>query len=439
MNTQSRAQVVPPGRDIGGARPVDMVFAMQAGSLSRCAALFWSLVVFMPVGMNYLAFFILFALMLVDRGRMTRWQRVRRHSMFWPLAAFAGWTLVVLILQTRYYPQTPSNLWHGVRIIATLALALALERDEALWAMRGFLLSALCAGAVIALAPLVGLPDGVAWHNLVVYQGNKSISNAILIALVTGSAVVVALDVRAWRRFAGLAIALTGLAAVVFVLPNRTSMLILLLAAPVAALHQWRQRRSLPDVVAVSAIVMGAAMALGVPAVRQPLAQGVAEIRQAIAGKVLVSSWNERVQLARYTFDMVLERPMLGWGIGSWNDQWRRRAPAQIADLNMPHDDLLWMGAQAGVIGAASWLALMLGACRVGWRRHDLTGRLAFVAAVAMLFGALVNSATRDAAIGLSLLWVVGLYLRLASEPGFKLALLRPRAAASRYRVLSST
>lgn len=407
---------------------------MKVGSAPRYAALFWSLVVFMPVGMNYLAFFALAALMLLDDQRLVRWQRVRRHPLFWPMAVFAGWTLVVLGLQARYYPQTPSNLWHGARITITLALALALERDEALWAMRGFLLAVLWAGATIALHQLVGLPDVPPWHNLIVHQGNKSISNAILIALVGGSAVVVALDVRGGRRLVCLAVALAALAVVVFALPNRTSMLVLLLAGLGAGLHKLRGRGPVPWVFAAGAIVVGALVVVSVPALRQPLAQGVAEIRQAIAGKVVAASWNERVQLARYTLDMVVEHPWLGWGIGSWNDQWHQRAPALIADLNMPHDDLLWMGAQAGVIGALSWLAMMLGACRVGWRRRDLLGRLAFVACAAMLFAALVNSATRDAAIGLSLLWVVGVYLRLASDPDVELAALRSPAAVCRQR-----
>ena len=103
--------------------------------------------------------------------------------------------------------------------------------------------------------------------------------------------------------------------------------------------------------------------------------------------------------------------------------------PPSIADLNMPHDDLLWMGAQAGVPGALSWLAIMLAACLAGWRRQDMAGRMAFVAALTLLFSALVNSATRDATIGLSLLWVVGLYLRLSAEPGFEPSQLRLRHA----------
>ena len=47
-----------------------------------------------------------------------------------------------------------------------------------------------------------------------------------------------------------------------------------------------------------------------------------------------------------------------------------------------------------------------------------LAGRLAFVATLVMLIATSVNSALRDAQIGLALLWVAMVYLRLAQEPG---------------------
>ena len=76
-------------------------------------------------------------------------------------------------------------------------------------------------------------------------------------------------------------------------------------------------------------------------------------------------------------------------------------------------------------------LSLLVAACFVGWRRPDNLGRMAFLAALALLFAALVNSAIRDANIGLALLWIVGIYLRLASDTGFSLSafsLTRPPA-----------
>ena len=53
--------------------------------------------------------------------------------------AYVAWTLIVLAIRP-HYPETPSNLVHGLRIAATLLMAMALARDEAMWALRGFLL-----------------------------------------------------------------------------------------------------------------------------------------------------------------------------------------------------------------------------------------------------------------------------------------------------------
>jgi len=76
------------------------------------------------------------------------------------------------------------------------------------------------------------------------------------------------------------------------------------------------------------------------------------------------------------------------------------------------------MGSQGGVPGLLSLLAIMLAGVWVAWRRDDLTGRIAFVAMLTMLVAASLNSAMRDAQIGLSLLWIVFLCLRLAQEAG---------------------
>lgn len=396
---------------------------MSSNFLVRYTALFWSFVVFMPVGMNYLAFFALAVCMSIQGDRMARWQRVRRHLLFWPLAIYLGWTAVVLALQSALYAETASNLWHGLRIVLTLTLALALTVEEASWALRSFAVAVVFSLLVIFAHKALGLPEFPVWRNLLHYAGNKSISNALLFCVVAGSMLVIALSTTGRVRLASMGVALALLAVLVFVLPNRTALLAVLGALLAAAAHQWRQHKLKLLGFVVAVLLAGVALLATVPAVQAPLAQGVGEIRRAAAGEASMGSWNIRSQMIRYTTEMIAERPWMGWGIGGWNDQWRKRVPPLLADLNMPHNDLLWMGAQAGVPGALCWLAIMLAACYVGWRRQDLTGRLAFVAALTLTFSALVNSATRDAVIGLSLLWIVGLYLRLASDAGFTFSL----------------
>ena len=401
---------------------------MVKDKLVACCALFWGLVVFMPVGMNYLAFFALGLATLVTGSAGARWRRVRAHPLYWPLALFVTWTLVVLALQPVWYAQTPSNVWHGARIAATLALALSLAADEARWALRGFIAAAICSLAIIVVHAVADLPELGVWRNLISYSGNKSIANALLMAVLAGSAVVLALSTVGKTRLVAVALLALLTAVLVLALPSRTALLMVLLALLTAVVHQWRHHKPTLLRLLALALLASALFVAAVPEVRSRLAQGASEVQQAVGGEVAFKSWNIRVQMIRHTGAMVLERPWMGWGIGAWNDQWRKRVSPMLADLNMPHNDLLWMGAQAGVPGALSWLVLMLAACRAGWRRQDVVGRLAFVAAVTLLLSALVNSATRDAVIGLSLLWVVGVYLRLAADPQFDLRLVFARA-----------
>ena len=195
-------------------------------------------------------------------------------------------------------------------------------------------------------------------------------------------------------------------------------------------MHQWRRRLHL---VAPALLLGGALAAVALwqaPAIQTKMALGLQELEAAQAGAVSKGSWVIRFYMYRDTARMIADRPLAGWGIGGWTDQWHRRGPALLAESNMPHNDFLWMGAQAGVPGALSLLVIMGVGLWLAWHRRDLAGRLAFVAFLLLLLATSVNSALRDAQIGLSLLWVAMLYLRLAGEPGAPWRELAPRRRA---------
>ena len=92
---------------------------MQRLPAARLAALFWGLTVVLPVGVNYLAATLMLATLLAGGHWRARAVRLRRSPMWWPLMAYVVWTLVVLAIEP-HYPQTGSNLGHGLRIAATV-------------------------------------------------------------------------------------------------------------------------------------------------------------------------------------------------------------------------------------------------------------------------------------------------------------------------------
>ncbi len=397
--------------------------------------MFWGLTVFMPVGVTYLSAFLLLVALLVAGGWRERAVRLRGNPMWWPVMLYIAWTLVVLAFEP-HYPQTASNLVHGLRIALTVLMALALTRDEAVWALRGFWFIGLVNMVMIALYYSVGFPLLEPWRGVLTLVGNKSISNALLFTIMGATAVVAGLHAlaqrRLWQAAAAFALPLAVVAIITLVLPSRTSLLALLIAIAAACVHQWRRQLK---VLAVAMVVVGAVVAAGLlnsPAVQQKFELGIHEIEAAQAGAVSEGSWVVRYYMYRDTARMIIDRPLGGWGIGGWTEQWHLRGPKLLADYNMPHNDFLWMGSQAGVIGSVSLLAIILTAVWLAWRRDDLPGRRAFVATLVLLIATSVNSALRDAQIGLAILWVSMVYLRLAQVPGDAWQALVPRRDAAK-------
>ena len=394
---------------------------MSRNWLVRPAAALWGFVVFMPVGVNYGAFALLLLALVVAGGWRERAQRVRHHALWWPVVAYVAWTLLVLAFGA-HYPQTPSNIVHGLRIAATVLMALALSREEAVWALRGFLAMSVAGLAMIALYYSVGFPMTEAFRGLLVLVGNKSISNALLLTIFGATAAVLGLALltghRPWRALVAFGFTVAVVAVITLTLLSRTSLLALLLAIGLACVHQWRrQLRALAVAMVLGGAVVGVAV-WQTPTVQHKFELGVQELEAAQAGAVSEGSWVVRYYMYRDTARMIMDKPLTGWGIGGWTEQWHLRGPKLLADYNMPHNDFLWMGAQAGLPGALSLLAIILVGLWQAWRRPDLTGRFALMAMFVLLVATSANSALRDAQIGLSLLWVAMIYLRLVQEPG---------------------
>lgn len=384
----------------------------------RWVALFWGFAAVFPVGLNYSAFVALALAIAWQGGWRERWARVRLEPNWWPAWLFLAWGLLVLVLEP-HYPETASNALHGLRIVLTLGLVLCLSRDEAVWAWRGFWLGVTLLLALVALDQWFGLPPGLVWRGAVQYGGNKSLSNAMLLALAATSGVLLLPLLQGRQRMAVLLLSLGCLLVLFGVLYSRTAWLILLVGLVAGTLHQLRTQSPRQ----LSALGLAAVLTLGVgllvPGVKERLALGAQEVASAHAGDAVgqASSWGIRFRMYSATVDMVCERPLTGWGIGGWSTQWKQRAEPALADSNMPHNDFLWMGAQAGIPGALLLLWLVAAGLPRAWRRRDASGRLGVVALLAMLIGVATNSALRDATIGLSLWFVVLVAQRLSTEP----------------------
>ena len=381
--------------------------------------MFWGLVVFMPVGVTYLSAILLLLTLVVAGDGRERLARLRANPLWWPVMAYLAWTLLVLAFG-RHYPETPSNLFHGIRIGLTILMAMALTREEALWALRGFLLAAALGVLLVVAYYAIGFPLWSPLRAVVMEVGNKSISNALLFSVVASTAAVWGIaQIAAHRPLRAIPafVLMLGLGLVVALpLTSRTSVLALLLVVPVVCIHQWRSHlKMLVGALVLGTVVLGAGL-YQLPQLQHKVETGVQEIEDAQNGAVFHGSWIIRYYMYRHTGRMIADRPLTGWGIGGWTEQWHKRGPALFADSNMPHNDFLWVGSQGGLPAVLSLLVIMLGAVWQAWKRPDIAGRYALAATLIALIASSVNSALRDAQIGLALLWIAMIYLRLAQE-----------------------
>lgn len=384
----------------------------------RWVALFWGFATFWPVGLNYAAFVALMLAMLASGDRRQRFARLRQQPNWWPSLLFLGWGGLILLLGP-HYPETASNALHGLRIVLMLWLVLAFTADEAVWAVRGFGLGLIASLLLIALHWAFELPSSTVWNSIVRYGGNKSLANAVLMALAAVSGLLLAPALHGRARVVAVALSLGALAVLLWTLYSRTAWLIVLVGAGAGLLHQLRAQRRRQLLALALAAALTVPVGLLMPGVKERLAQGVDEVVSAHQGEAvdLSSSWGIRYRLFEETLDMIQERPLTGWGVGAWNEQWRQRVDTTLAATNMPHNDFLWMGAQAGVPGALLLLLMVAAGLPGAWRRQDLSGRLGVVALLTMLVALAANSALRDASIGLALWFAVLVWQRMASEP----------------------
>lgn len=380
----------------------------------RWAAFAWGLLAFWPVGVNHLALLVLLMAVVFQRDVRVRWGRLRNGLMATALLCFGLWAVLTLAVQDTWYSRSPSNLWHMIRIGLTLGLAASLSEDEAQSAFWGFLI-----GTAGVLVLILGYRAGVyaahpAWEHLTVPGTNKTIGASILLSMAFGLFMARAAYNKDQWRWLFVVAAITVLALILQTLSKRTAMVGAWIAMVAVFLHLWRERMGRWLLVLLLALGAAWVVWLNSPGLQAAFVQGIREIRDALNGEVKVESWNVRIQMIKHTWDMVLERPWLGWGIGSWNHQWAARVPQEIAEFNMPHNDLLWSGAQGGVLGGLAWLFLMLSGMGVAWRSRGWAGAAALAAILISTFSSLVNNGTRDATIGLPMLWIMGVLISFA-------------------------
>ena len=298
---------------------------------------------------------------------------VQRVSRAWrqPLGKAAVVFLLVLLLATTWSTApflTALKAWTGWRHFLLLFIALAIfdtrSAKLAFAAMFVFFASAAAIasflkfdfGAAQALSDVAG---GIILRNHVT-QG---------MALTTGALLALVLLTQArrgsWQQWACGAAAMLMVANVVFVAYGRSGYLVLAITSTAVAFGLWRGRAR--GIALAALIVLTLAAVQFSPLINERFEQGVQEMAQADTGQLTSMGirrvmWDTAATVAR-------EAPLLGHGVGSFGEEYRRMVTARYTGWQAtltedPHNQYLLILAETGLLGMAAFVWFLFSALR---------------------------------------------------------------------------
>ena len=371
----------------------------------------------LPLGLQYLAFLGATAWALSLMARHGALASLRRQPLWLAAAALWGWLMVSLLWSTASPADQLAAMWSYTLPLAVVPLAWACPPEAARRALSHFVVASSVVGLLFLLSGGGSYGAGPAWRPVVDVTGNQRIAFSLLLALGAALAVLQALQAGARGERAAWIVAtllcLGGLA----LQDRRTGMI----AAPLllAALAWMRLPGTRQRLLMVAAAVVAAAVAWwATPNIQQRFDEGLAELRAYPADGDVASSWGTRARMAELTWQMMGERPLNGFGVGSWPGQWAQRVGGSpgLAGHSTPHSELLLLGAQGG-LPALLALAALAGVAFVGIRRLGPSGHAAALVGLALAWGGCVAAVLRDTKFALPLLLLAALAWAAAGGP----------------------
>ena len=335
------------------------------------------------------------------------WQIDLKNPAVFGALLLLGWMLLSLLWSHASLQQTFAGIWKYRKLIyvplMVFLFADAKWRDAAIKAWLG-------AAIVLMLYALIHiLPDPIGDGHMGVHPALPlSTYSYITLGFVLIPALTVGLawmmQARAWiDKSLGALVALLTVAFVVLAQQGRTTyvtltaLLIFFILTQLKSTKKWL----------AMGVLLIAAVSIGMfsTKVQTRVAEVVADSRVEQTTQTISSS-GLRLGFWRTTLDIAKHNPILGTGMGTWADEYRKyvistpNTPKIAASGGNPHQEYLLMASQLGFVGLALFLA-WLGRCFVGSRSLGSHERIATQSLlVAFSVGCFFNSTLFDSATG---------------------------------------
>ena len=379
----------------------------------------WGLCAFFPLGISYAFLLLLLLRISVSGGIRQRFAHLDMRMVWLPMLLFLAWPVLAALAGT-WFADTPTRLFHLFRVVLLLLLGMLLTPLEVRFAVVGFLAGALMAALIIAIHHVIGLPAWDIWASLLASRNNKSSANMIMMAIAFGGFFYMGLrnDARAPGRWIAWTAALVLGVTVAVHGVSRNAQLLLPIMLTVVIICHFRSLKALLVAAVAVVIISASAMHLS-PATHERFTIAIAQAERIATEGDYTTGVGERWRMFSQAWHGMLAHPLLGSGLGSWLPLWRPvametagsldgEALMKHVEINNPHNDFLLAGMETGVPGLVITAWLLWAFVVRGWRERSVMGDAAVMLAIGLIVVALVNAPLRDAALGMTLLWLLG-------------------------------
>lgn len=346
--------------------------------------------------------------------------------------------LVLVLFEAIFLSGVNERRWSGMLHYAVfLFFFLFIALPDRRWyqlAKKSLFAGAIYAAIIFALAKAGVLPDWHVFKNYLAYGGNKSISLGIFMAIAAAwmlNDAAAATDRRATLGYF-LAYLCVAAAVILFAVTRTGALLLLLLSALVILRWVTLGWRALALMAVVAALLLGAWKAGGQSIERlQRTADAVIAFTEGKQG----SGESNRLQFIEKTTEMIAEKPLLGHGIGSWQQQYPVRAQGlETAFMSTPHNDYLLYAAELGIVGLMLLGLIFVSLLRAAIKAPNRSGNALLLVTVALIVGSMFNAILRDWRFGVPFMLMLAIaYREMLVGIGSEAQTINPDAASQRY------
>ncbi len=371
---------------------------------------------FFPIGITYTVIVLYFIAWFAAGSLGAKWSAIRCH----PTYTVSLILFTAVLLSAIFLSPGNDYRWHGMihYFVFAFLLLFSVGCENAVYrrAKSALFLGALYAGFIFCVEKAGLLPDWTIFSYYHQYAGNKSISIGIFMAIAGAwmlNEAFDAVDRRSMLLYL-VAYAFTEWVVVQFAVTRTGTLMVYLLSALVILRRLKFNRRSLATVAMVSVVMVGIVASNGVGHRRlQEVGSAITALQEGSLG----AGESNRLQFLRITGAMIAERPVIGFGIGGWRQEYPVRAQGlETAFMSTPHNDYLLYGSELGTIGLMLLVWIFGALVRESLRASSTKGTAFLVVMVALIVSSMFNAMLRDWRFGVPLMLLIAIAYRDSQE-----------------------